>query len=471
MSGRKVAIGTGVQVMGKVFALGFSLITVGLLTRYLGTEGFGHYTTTIAFLQFFGIIVDFGLAVAIAQLIAAQRSRTNSLISNAFTFRLITAVIFFGIAPFAILLLPYPDIVKQAAFVATWALFFVSLNQIAISLFQRELKMVTPSIAEVLGRAVIAGGMIAVVWLGWDLVAVMVAVMIGNALQFIITFATAQRLAKIRLAFDWPVWKEIFSISWPIGLSIIFNLIYFRADTIILSLFWDQSVVGLYGAPYKVLEVLTTFPYLFMGLMLPLLSASWAAKNTAAFAGQLQRAWDVMLIVTLPMVVGGVVLAEEIIILVAGQQFIAATPILQLLLVATGAIYVSNVFTHAVIALQQQRRMLFGFATVAVVALVGYFWLIPQYSYWAAAGVTLVAELLIFVIAAWVVRGTAHAHLKFNTTWKVAAAVVVMAMVLLIGPQGLLIQLLIGALVYGLMLVVLGVLDRDFVNQLKRPTA
>ena len=36
----------------------------------------------------------------------------------------------------------------------------------------------------------------AVVWFGYDLVAVMVAVMVGNALQFIITFAVAQRFRQ-----------------------------------------------------------------------------------------------------------------------------------------------------------------------------------------------------------------------------------------------------------------------------------
>lgn len=470
---RKIAYNTGLQVIGKAGSLALSLLTVGIMTRYLGTTGFGQYTTTIAYLQFFGIIVDFGLAVVVAQLIAARRAETDRILSNVFTFRLVTAAILFALAPIVVWWLPYPLIVKQATALAAGALFFVSLQQVIVSIYQRELQMFAPAAAEVAGRAAIFIGTIVVVILGADLQAIMAAVLIGNVLQFAVSFVAARRFATIRLACDWVMWREVLAKSWPIGLSIIFNLIYFRADTIILSFYRDSATVGLYGAPYKVLEVLVTFPYLFMGLVLPMLSASWAAGDRTRFTSQLQRAWDTMAIITWPVLIGGVVLATPIMVAVAGVEFITSGAILPILLVATAAIYFSNVFTHAIIAVEQQRRMLGGFAAVAVVALIGYLVLIPRIGYWGAAGVTVFAEVAILLISILVVRQTTAVKIRWSIFSRAAGAAVIMGAVVWLAGQSINASsgwqlsaiILLGAGVYIAALWLLGGLDKKIVTE------
>jgi len=468
---RKIAHNTGLQVIGKAVSLALSLLTVGVMTRYLGAAGFGQYTTTIAYLQFFGIIVDFGLAVVVAQLIAARRAETDAILSNVFTFRLVTAAILFALAPIVVWWLPYPLIVKQATALAAGALFFVSLQQVIVSIYQRELRMFAPAAAEVVGRAAILIGTIAVVMLGADLRAIMAAVLVGNILQFIVSFAAARAFATIRLACDWIMWREVLAKSWPIGLSIIFNLIYFRADTIILSLYRDAATVGLYGAPYKVLEVLVTFPYLFMGLVLPLFSASWAAGDRPRFASQLQRAWDTMAVVTWPVLIGGAVLATPIMVAIAGDEFALSGAILPILLVATAAIYFSNVLTHAIVAIEQQRRMLGGFAAVAVVALIGYLVLIPRVGYWGAASVTVLAELAILVIATRVVKQTTGVKIRYYIFSRALSAAVIMGAAVWLMAQAvgvgaswqLPLLILTGAAVYAAALWLLGGLDKKIV--------
>jgi O-antigen/teichoic acid export membrane protein len=46
----QVGRNTIVQVTGKVLGTILGLIVIALLTRYLGTEGYGQYTTVIAYL-------------------------------------------------------------------------------------------------------------------------------------------------------------------------------------------------------------------------------------------------------------------------------------------------------------------------------------------------------------------------------------------------------------------------------------
>lgn len=45
---------------------------------------------------------------------------------------------------------------------------------------------------------------------------------------------------------------------------------YLKTDTLILSLIKSPEEVGLYGAAYRIIDVPTTLPYMFAGIILPI---------------------------------------------------------------------------------------------------------------------------------------------------------------------------------------------------------
>jgi len=58
---RKVASNFILQIIGKLIGLFLGLFIIALMMRHLGPENYGYYSISIAFLQVFGIIADFGL--------------------------------------------------------------------------------------------------------------------------------------------------------------------------------------------------------------------------------------------------------------------------------------------------------------------------------------------------------------------------------------------------------------------------
>src|SRR3989338_7856999 len=108
---QQIAKNTLVQAIGRVIGIVFGIITLGLMTRYLGQEGFGEYTTVIAFLQFFSIIADLGLyLVATSELGRVPDER--KFLSNVFTLRLASAVFFLILVSALVWIFPYSRIVK-----------------------------------------------------------------------------------------------------------------------------------------------------------------------------------------------------------------------------------------------------------------------------------------------------------------------------------------------------------------------
>src|SRR3990167_5484988 len=109
---KKIAHNTIAQIIGKIISTLLGLIAIGMMTRYLGTEQFGWYVTAISFLQFIGILIDFGLIPVTAQMLSEPGVDKTQLLKNLLGFRLVSAILFLGLAPFVAFLFPYPAEVK-----------------------------------------------------------------------------------------------------------------------------------------------------------------------------------------------------------------------------------------------------------------------------------------------------------------------------------------------------------------------
>ncbi len=95
---RAIAGNTVVQVAGKFIGTLLGILTVAVMTRLLGLAGYGEFTTAISFLQFFGILVDFGLTLTMIRMISDAKAEETRVASNIFTLRLVSGIVFFGAA-------------------------------------------------------------------------------------------------------------------------------------------------------------------------------------------------------------------------------------------------------------------------------------------------------------------------------------------------------------------------------------
>jgi len=431
---KKIATNTFVQILGKAVTIAIALFGFGLMTRYLGADGFGYYTTIYAFLAIFGILIDLGLQMTTTKLISDPANNEGQIISNALTIRLVASIIFLGLAPIIVLFFPYPKLIKIGVAAAAIGFVFASLTATLTSLFQKNLIMHRVVTAEVVARIFFLVLLIVTIYLNLGLIGVVAATVLDSFLTIAILIYFASRSVKINLSFNPTVWRKILGTTWPIALTIALNLIYFKGDIFLMSLIRTQTEVGIYGAPYKVLEILINVAYLFLGLILPLLAAAVATQNWPRLKTVTQAAFNFLIIIIVPLIVGGYFVGEPLMVAIAGPEFVIAGDLIKILLLATGAIFIASLFGYVIVALDKQKQMIKFYAINAVLSIAGYIIFISKYGYWGAAWMTVFTELFILVTASYVMYKNIKFLPEIKLLLKSIAAAAVMAIPLYFFP-------------------------------------
>lgn len=461
----KIARNTGIQIIGKVVSTALALFSLALITRYLGQAGFGEYTTIINFLTLFAVFADLGLTLVTVQLISGidDKKKENKILNNLFTFRLVSIILFLALSPLILFFIPYSQAIKVGILITAPYFIFPALIQIIVGLLQKRLHMGRAVAAELISRLVLVGSIILVWQYDRGLNGILLATVLSGATSFIFHYVFAKEFAEFKLAWDFILWRKIIIQSWPLAVTIVLNLIYLRTDIIFLSLYKSSSEVGLYGAAYKVIDVLTTVPFMFAGLILPIITKAWLEKRESYFKKTIQRSFDFMAISAIPLTVGGILLSRQIMVAVAGSEFAESGRILNLLIVAVAFIFLGTMFSHAVIALDKQKKLIPFYLFTSISAFIGYIVLIPRYSYIGAAVVTIYSEALIGIFSAYCVYRYSKYLPKLNIVFKSIVASFIMGFFIYLYPDqykdgylNLSIVIILASIIYGLFLFLLG---------------
>ncbi len=464
---RKIAHNTIIQIVGKIFSTALGLLALGMMTRYLGTEQFGWYITTISFLGFIGILIDFGLVPVTAQMMSEPKHDKKELFKNLISFRFFTALFFLALAPAIALLFPYPIQVKQAITLTAIAFLGTAMNQVFLGLYQTKLKMHIQVIGENIGRIVLVIGLWLLMARNASFLPLMTIVVLNSLAYTAVLWIWAKKETPINFGFNWKIWKSIMTKMWPIAISIIFNVVYLKGDIIILSLFKTQTEVGIYGAAYRVIDILAQTAMMLMGVMLPLLAFAWSRKLKDSFKKYYQQSFDAMMLLALPMMVGTIILADKIMYIVGGDEFVISGRPLQILAIAVFGVYLGAVFGHAAVAINKQKQTIWIYVSNAVITLIGYLIFIPMYGMYGAAWMTVFSELYAGLLLWATIKHYSQEKLQLKTFAKIILASAVMGgVLLLVSELNIFILILLGMIVYGSVIILTKGISKETIKEI-----
>jgi O-antigen/teichoic acid export membrane protein len=193
------------------------------------------------------------------------------------------------------------------------------------------------------------------------------------------------------------VWKKFLAMSWPLALTGLFGTIYGSIDSVMMGYRGMITETGWYNVAYKIMMVGLIPMGLIAASFFPVLS-----KLSKESREKFQKEWDnqleIMILLALPLVVGGIVLAPKIIHSFYSSDFTPSVLALQILMMTLGIIFLYRPFYDAMIILDQQAKTFLITASGAVVNVAFNLFLIPKYSLYGAAVATVITHFLILLI-------------------------------------------------------------------------
>lgn len=378
-----------------------ALVGIGFITRYLGKEGFGDYSTVLAFFFFFGALADLGLYAISTREISRPESDEKEILGNVFSIRLASSLLIVIFSLLLVSFLPYSSAVKMGIIITALSYVFSSGYSVLIGLFQKRLAMDKVAIGEFVGKIFQVVAIVAAVRYNLGFQTIILALLLNMVVSFAIVFTWSRRYIKFRPAFNLTVWKKFLKESYPVGISAIIVFAYFKLDTILLSVLKTSADVGIYNAAYKVLENISFFPAMFVGLVMPIMSR-YIFDERKKFELVADNTFKVFLILTVPLFVGTIFLAPGIIRLIGGAGFSESAPVLKLLAAAMVFIFFGNFFTNVIIAGSLQKKLMGILLACAIFNVSLNLILIPRFSYIGAAVTSSLTEGLVVLLSCFV---------------------------------------------------------------------
>jgi len=277
----------------------------------------------------------------------------------------------------------------------------------------------------------------------------------------------ATKYDKPKLAFDWQIWKKIIIKMWPIAISIICNVVYLKGDTLLLSIFRSQTEVGLYGAAYRVIDILSQMAMMIMGIMLPLLAYHWSRNLKKEFKKYYQQSFDIIMLLALPMTLGIIMTAPQIMEIVGGKEFISSGRPLQILAVAVLGVYLGAIFGHTAVSINRQKQTIWIYLSSALFTLIGYLIFIPKFGMYGAAWLAVFSELYVSLMLFLTVRYYTQEKLALKTFSKIIFSTLIMTVVLFFTKNyHLFIQIVFAVLIYTTMILLTKAISRETIKEI-----
>ena len=385
-----LGVGLGVSKLLK-------MVLIIYVARILGATEYGKFTFALAFVSVFIIFSDLGLSAIITREFSREREKDKEFYSilSLKMILVLGTLILISIASFFIT--PDPGIRKIILILA----FFSMVEGFATTIyvfFQAIQRMEYQAFATILESILVTGLGLFVILHYPSVENISYTYLLTSLITlFFVLILFHFKVFPLRISFDKSVWKKFLLMAFPLVLSGVFNSIYNYTDSVMMGYWKLMAETGWYNAAYKLVAIAGIPLGLIFASFYPVLSRFFKESKE-----QLKRAWsyqmDIVILSTIPLVVGGIVLAPKIIDFAYGSNFTPAILAFKILIVMTGITFFSQSFQYLLLAANQEKIFFWVTASAAVLNIVLNFLLIPRFSLYGAAVATTITYLLIFFL-------------------------------------------------------------------------
>jgi O-antigen/teichoic acid export membrane protein len=368
------------------------------IARQFGVEEYGIYSYAISIVGLFSFIVNMGLDdIIVRELVLANKDR-KEILGTALLLKGLGAFIFLIALLSLIFYLDESSMTVQLIFIfATIAI--LQIFSVFELYFQATVQLYLTAISRIFTTTILLSLTLLYFYLQASIV-VIAGLQITTTLLFIIILCILYSRQE-SFIFQWraklPILKEIFSESWPLMFSLVLVSIYIHCDKVIITWLLGSSATGIYSAASKLSEGWFFVPTVIVGSLMPAI-INFKRSNTNHYYKRLQDLFDIMVLIAILVALVITFIAEDLISLLYGDDYINASSVLIVHIWSGVLIFLGNASGKWMII--EGLSKLYFYRTIAgvIVNIIGNFLLIPEYGILGAAYATLISQFIVVIL-------------------------------------------------------------------------
>lgn len=347
----------------QILTLASSAVLALVLPRFLGDVDLGKFSFAMAYTGFFGLVTHLGIGTFLTKEVARDPAAAGRYTVNSVLLRLPMSGITAAAGILLINVLGYDELTKRTVYVLFVNMTFMTIYDIVLASLQGLQEMRPLAISQVAVKICNSAAVTALLVTGHGPFEAAIASTCSVAAGLAVALAVSPRhFQTLRGSLDLSTWRPLILGGLPFFTWKASNVIYARIDVLMLSAFAGDAVIGWYSTAARVISIHGFLPVIVMTVAFPALAAA-ATEDMQAFRSITRRALQAVLLGAIPIAVGTVLLADELMEFLYPAEFSRSVPIMMILALNIPLVASDMIIGSALIALDRQRA--WAFAAVA----------------------------------------------------------------------------------------------------------
>lgn len=396
MKSKSVKINAILNIIKTCVSIVFPLVTFPYVSRVLGVENLGKVNYGLSIVSYFSLFAALGINVyAIREGSKIRDNKEEFIIfaNEIFALNMFTTLVSY-IGLFLILLIfdqlrPYSVLIL----IQSISIFFTTLGVDWINTIYEDYLIIT--IRTILTYIISLILLFILVKTKSDYYMYAIITVMSNA--FVCVFNNIYcrkylRLRFVKISFD-HLKKALVFFANNVAIQI-----YVSIDVTMLGTFTDAFCVGIYSTAVKVYSIVKSALAAIYTVAISRLSFYVGKKDYISFKNTLTELTSYITLILLPSIVGLIMVSDDIILILSGQDYISASITLKILSIALlFAIYGGLINNCINIPLGNEKVIVKATSFSAMINLVLNFFMIPMFKQNGAAITTVLSELIVCV--------------------------------------------------------------------------
>ena len=396
---KKIAANTFFQIIARVLTSGTSFLFTILIARRLGVSGYGDFAKITAFVSLFYLFIDLGLNA-----IFLQKEDNKYRFKELFYGRLLFSFACIVVVNTLAYLLPYNPIthigyspfVRLGIFLFSLTLFTEGITYTASAVFQREHSYRSLTNASLISSLITLLCLLFVLTTHQGLLVILGIFVVGSFVKaFLSLFLTREKIRPFLI--DREFIRRLVQEAFPVTLVLIFNLIYFRIDMLLIGIMKPSSDVEIYNLAYSFFDSFLTIPLFLSNALYPTLLRD--EKERRHSPAMLIKYAGIFVCCSFAIIILGWLLSPLLSLI--RPDFVPAIIPLRIFLVSLPLFFITNIFQWLLIAKKQQKFLVKVYFIAMVINIIANIIFIPHYSYIASAIITGLSEGIVLCFLTW----------------------------------------------------------------------